>query len=1294
MTSLSDLIRGAVEAAGPRYTPGLDDSAPNLRIDELADAIDTIAHSREAQVSLEQIEVNVRDAWQKTSPELKRLFRRRLHPGDLAHAVARLRDAYPQEASPLLRTARRRAMRVEGILRRHSSALYNLPDPAASEERTQLQARRQAFQNLSDPIFALSEYLRSSLCDLRQTNLLLIRGAWGTGKTHFLCDVSIRAQDRGEPAVMFLAQTFPDRVNPVDVMAARAGYSTADDFLKSLNRQGEQTGRRTLLIVDGLNEGDRDAWRSFLPALSKAVSCLPNLALVISCRTPFEEQILSPRVAGTFVKLTHRGFTDIEFDAQSSFFRYYGIPTPHIPLLTEEFSRPLFLKILCASIARLPAPAKKKRIFQFASGQKAMTKLLEDFVIEIGRGVESEFGLEPGVCWRLLKGNGDSASAVGLAPKMAETGLDYVTWEDARSLVQAVVRSGGGFDDQAFIRRLVNCGILVEETEFTDRPIHVIRLPYQRFSDHLICRHLLARYLNTASPTTIRRSFYANRPLGRIFADRTEWGALKSPNLVSALMLEFPQRVKRRLPPAEQELIFTLPSRMRTQDLIIPFIDGLVWREKDSFASQTNRVIGLALDRFGTDVQRRMLEVYVALASRTGHAYSSERLWTYLSGMSLADRDLAWSEFLRSRPTHSVVYRLLIWVEATAADQELSEEAAAAIALLLALFLTSTVRPFRDRATKALTTLGDRQPAVIYSLVMKSWDFNDPYVRERVLAAAYGVAMRTYARDRRRFLKDSEELINFLKRVLSLSASGANVEHVLVRDYAEGILELVSHLSGGGGLAVPKTRRRLASIFPPVNKISKLVVERAKPAIHMDFGNYTLGRLLPDRGNYDYDHAGYKRLLKQVSWRIVDLGFDPQRFKDVDKEIASSNWRVGRADSGEKVDRYGKKYGWIAFYEAAGWRSLRGEKLDRYDARLSAVDIDPTFPDTPLTATLPIDPIEFGAHRTISDWMGGGPTPDYKQLLQRDCIDDHNGPWTLLDGFVQQRSESGEREVFTFLRALLVDEQNLRKLRKQFMSVPYPGNDAIPSIPENYYLFAGEIGWSVKFGLHNEEGVRVRGPVLSTAFDRTVPVVARARSKDQDQHELIIELAGELGEAGSDGSMESRLPAETIQSVLRTIRVSKRVNYRRITGAVIEIPVWRFSWESYHSTQNNGGNPEYPSPAMVDFLGLEKRGGETDLFDRSGNRATIYRNSSEDNPYDRSHLLYIRSDLLRGYLEHMKKRVVWLNWGERGVHHSVGERLHQDPGMRRVWDAHAHIHKRLYTWTWTSAPTVTEVPGN
>ena len=66
---------------------------------------------------------------------------------------------------------------------------------------------------------------------------------------------------------------------------------------------------------------------------------------------------------------------------------------------------------------------------------------------------------------------------------------------------------------------LTNC--LIEEvaiwyssrSEFKSRV--VFRLPYQRFSDHLVARHLLKTHLDVSSVTTIRRSFSAKSPLAR-----------------------------------------------------------------------------------------------------------------------------------------------------------------------------------------------------------------------------------------------------------------------------------------------------------------------------------------------------------------------------------------------------------------------------------------------------------------------------------------------------------------------------------------------------------------------------------------------------------------------------------------------------------------------------------------------------------------------------------------------------------------------------------------------------------
>lgn len=87
----------------------------------------------------------------------------------------------------------------------------------------------------------------------------------------------------------------------------------------------------------------------------------------------------------------------------------------------------------------------------------------------------------------------------------------------------------------------------------------------------------------------------------------------------------------------------------------------------------------------------------------------------------------------------------------------------------------------------------------------------------------------------------------------------------------------------------------------------------------MDFENYTLGRLVPDRGNYQDDHAEYQGAKKQVMQRMFDLGFRDETFEEVDRWIAWSQ-PGGRQDDAGKIDRYGKKYSWIAFFEMYGVR--------------------------------------------------------------------------------------------------------------------------------------------------------------------------------------------------------------------------------------------------------------------------------------------------------------------------------------------------------------------------------------
>jgi DNA replication protein DnaC len=1281
--TLADLKRvnqASIRRAGPRYAPAIDANAPNLEIQPLVNAIEALAHSAVYKKQLDDLEEELRSAWQNAPTELLSLFDGKTAASVLcATFVKQLRQEKPGSSVETLRRIRGTLKTVLARIQPYEQDLYSqrVESGKTTEIRNDVTSRLYALQKFQRPIEKLRNFTDATGFALIQNNRLFLKGGWGAGKTHLLCDIAKARTSRSLPTLLLLAQTFSRGIDPLAAACQVSGLArTPHELLSALDHLGKKTNSRTLLIIDGINEGDRTAWHRHMNSIVNRLQRFRNVALILSCRTPFDNQVLTGRVRSAFVQAIHTGFEDIEFDAQREFFRYYKIPAPHIPLLAPEFSRPLFLKILCETVTSLSRDAKHKRINDFAAGHKGMTKLLEDFVVQVGRKIETDFRLPDKSCWRLLKGQGDGAAAVGISVQMAERGRDYVPRTECLEIIAQITGLGAADDAEAFLARLVTDGLLSEDGIFEDGVLKdVVRLPYQRFSDHLISRHLLSRYLKTQSETAIHRSFYVNRPLGRIFKpDR--WGRnYEMPSLASAVMLEFPERVKRALPDDKRELVFYLPQRSRAGGLTEVFVEGLLWRSTDSFCAQTDRVVSHLLESGDRDIQEKILEALVCLASRTGHHYSAERLYRYLSRKSLVDRDIFWSEFLRSRTAPSAVYRVLDWILSDR-KEAIGEATTGNLIQLCALLLTTAVRTLRDRATKCLVLLGEKHPQLLLEATAASFAFNDPYIPERMLAASYGVLMRKWAFPTPGLKDSAVTLAIELRHRLAGSRTVAPIEHILMRDYAEGIIALAAKISANARprLSLDGLRISKKSVIPSGYRIAEGAVKAASDAIRMDFDNYTTGRLVENRANYDDSHKDYRRVRRQIRWRILNLGYDSEKFKYIDRDIASSNFHMGRSDGGKKIDRYGKKYSWIAFFEVAGRRRLAGTLPDRHDIRISDTDIDPSFSEHALEWRPPMRPLFDAPYRSASGWMGRGPNPDYRPLLTRKEVDGVLGPWVLLQGYINERGPRDSREAFTFLRGLMIAPEDVSRLKAILRPAEYPGNHAVPEPGEDHYLFAGEIGWSRKYGSRLRRKNGRAKPQLEEAFGRT-------------EHRVIEKPYGELTRteraAFTAPSLEAFLAGED-RSVPRGKKIPvshivKLQGWVRIPGVAVELPSWRFGWESYHSEENEGGNPDYPAPALVDYLGLRKIGASVDLVEASGRLAMIYRKFGNADGL-RSDLLYLRADLLKKYLARTGRCLAWINWGERSLHYSALEKLRENPAMRAVWDSHAHIHKQFVVY--------------
>ncbi len=265
----------------------------------------------------------------------------------------------------------------------------------------------------------------------------------------------------------------------------------------------------------------------------------------------------------------------------------------------------------------------------------------------------------------------------------------------------------------------------------------------------------------------------------------------------------------------------------------------------------------------------------------------------------MPDRDATWSEYLRRTNVSPTVQRLLTWVKRMNVAG-MNEPVAKELVVLLSLVLTTVVRNDRDLATRALVLIGERYPAVLFRHVLKTLRFNDPYVSERVLAAAYGVMMslvNSSAATKFRPLLGS--LAEALYRNMFAPRARYATHHCLMRDYSLGIIQLALRkdcvrLAAIANCNLTEPYPNTPTVFSDSGPPQSSVIDAIGHAIQMDFGNYTIGKLIPNRANYDDKNPEYVRVRSQIERRIYDLGYRKAQFEAIDREIGRISFPLER----------------------------------------------------------------------------------------------------------------------------------------------------------------------------------------------------------------------------------------------------------------------------------------------------------------------------------------------------------------------------------------------------------------
>jgi hypothetical protein len=472
-------------------------------------------------------------------------------------------------------------------------------------------------------------------------------------------------------------------------------------------------------LIDALNEGDgKELWFSHISGMLALCARYPWISFGVSVRSSYENLVVPQNVldSGRVVRVVHQGFSDKEYEAMTLFFPAFGLKMPSVPPLMPEFRNPLFLKLFCQGL-------KNRGLSEVPKGFYGISEIFGLFLDSVNEKLARrlDFDRQDRIVQRAVE---------ALAERMAEEGRQWLELGQAKDLVNSFL-PGRGYQTSLF-RHMQAEGVLAEErmaVQQGERRVFV-RFSYERFADHEIARRLLERHLDQGD---VSGSFAPGTRLGKLVED--EAACFRNRGLLEALAVQLPERTGTELMDVASHVADCRAMRMS-------LVGSLPWRTSDSFSDRTREAVNRYVVRYGESFDA-LLDALLTVAANPRHPYNADFLDGWLRKHEMAERDAFWSIFLFEQfGAEGAVDRLVGWALSPQDKSHIDDESIRLAAKALIWFLTTSHRLLRDRATKALVALLTPRIHLVLGLVKEFTWVNDPYVVERVLAVAYGCALR------------------------------------------------------------------------------------------------------------------------------------------------------------------------------------------------------------------------------------------------------------------------------------------------------------------------------------------------------------------------------------------------------------------------------------------------------------------------------------------------------------------------------------------------------------------------
>ncbi len=989
-----DHLKTTNDNAGIRYTPELNVS---LKIAENFDAISKTRSFfdkiRGKRVELESKQLSF---WDKENPLSADYTNIQTDTKSLIKLLLSIKKYSNQ--SILWDRIKELSKKIEENISTLDKKIHELKETQL--DKNKLDNQIYELRKLRDAVGFFNYYSENEASKLSNKPFLLLKGQAGVGKTHLLCDIFNLRFRKEYPTVFLMGESFQKKKNfwtdLRSILKIKDYIKNKVQLLKLLDESGKKSKSRALIVIDAINESSEKYWNSNLKTLIQDIKKYNNIALIISIREGYERKILK-KTQKEFVEIKHHGFEDeVIWNATKIYFKHYKIKFSDFPIFNPEFRNPLFLKLFCEKFRNSRI---KERSHNF------LKDIFEHFVITKGEEILKDISfrrgknITPRILWNKI--------VKEIATKMADSGKPIISKRSALKIIKRYYTKDNA--NKILIRMKINLML-----EFKIGLITYYKFSYNKFSDHLIVRYVLANSKRKKNPLS---QFDKNKYIGKIL-QRFSYDS----GIIEAFCIQVPEFFD------SNELIQLAPYLEQNHYFFDAFNQSLIWRKPNFIGDKLINIIKINILK----KNRFFLDAMISLSAVPNHKLNALLLHELLSQFSLLERDSFWTVHVNSNfDSESAIDRLVQW-SLENYDYPLSKDAKFLACVTLSWFLTSSNRFLRDKSTKSIILLLKNDVDVLLKIMKQFEKVNDLYIKERLFAVVYSVALINQ-NDHLRL----KELAQYVYDVEFIK--NKPTPHILLRDYSLQTIRLAINKRIKLKLKNKNLNYPFKSKFPKIviseKRLKKLYdkypenindAERGLLLIWSsvmgggDFERYIIGtnsnffRWFGERIGSRSPKLSTFNLSIAQRWifnRVMNLGWKKELHGEYDSNINRNNYGRGT----HKVERIGKKYQWIAYHEFIARisdnfkfkASIHNDKIDQFlgawDPNMR--DFDPTLIINEESIHPKLKKILYKIDKPKNDlaWLKNRmDIPNPKILIEQNS---DNIKWLNLEGFFEWESK-------------------------------------------------------------------------------------------------------------------------------------------------------------------------------------------------------------------------------------------------------------------------------------------------